>query len=69
MDIEDYNDEINIIKHIAIVNGYNSKIIDKIIHKHANKLKWSDKVKDKTQYVAARYTNILPCLLYTSRCV
>ena len=48
MDIEDYNDEINIIKHIAIVNGYNSKIIDKIKYKHANKLKRSDKVKHKT---------------------
>ena len=47
------------------MNGYNSKSIDKIIYKHANKLKRSDKIKDKTQYVAARYTNILPTVSYT----
>ena len=34
------------------------------MYKNANKLKRSDKVKDKTQYVSARYTNILPNILH-----
>ena len=34
MNTEDYNDEVNTVKHIAIKNGYKSEMVDKIIYKH-----------------------------------
>ena len=35
---EDHKNEVDIIKHIAIANGYKSNIIDKIINKKQNRL-------------------------------
>ena len=57
MNTEDYNDEVNTIKHIAIKNGYKSEIVDKIIYKHPKKLNSKNVAKCKTQYDSAIYTN------------
>ena len=35
---EDHKNEVEIIKHIAIANGYKCNIIDKIINKKQNRL-------------------------------
>ena len=32
MNTEDYKEEYDIIKHIALKNGYNTEIVDKMIH-------------------------------------
>ena len=57
MDIEDYNDEINIIKHIAIVNAVSYTHLD--VYKR----------QVSTHLPLALCTHICCCLLYTSRCV
>ena len=61
LDKEDYNKEINILKHIAKANGYKSSIIDRLIYKHKNKIS-KHNYNDKT-FVAANYTNILPDII------
>ena len=35
---KDYKDEYNVIKHIALRNGYNIEIVDKMIHKQLRKI-------------------------------
>ena len=35
---EDYMNEIQIIKHMAIVNGYNSGMVEQLIKKHSKKM-------------------------------
>ena len=66
--INEYNDELNIIKHIAIANGYKPNIIDQLIHKHKNKNKnmiHNSNIDTNIKFAAANYTNILPdTLLY-----
>ena len=62
MDQNDYQNELNIIKHIAYVNGYNPTIIDKL---HTKKLKKkNNNTKNVTptenKYTSITYTNILP---------
>ena len=53
-----YNNEIHTLKHIAIVNGYNSNIIDKLINKHKN-----FKSKPESEYISATYGNHTPFIL------
>ena len=61
MNTEDYKDESNVIKHIALRNGYKIEIVDKIIRKQLRKINGdNNKAKNKTQYVSALYTNLLP---------
>ena len=64
MDITDYTDELNTIKYIAIDNGYNSNIINTLIHKHKQKLNNShNEFKNNKKFVSSIYTNIIPDLL------
>ena len=57
---EDYRDEVNIIKYIAVKNGYKSNMIDNLIRKHRYKQNKMKTDKDKVQFVSAEYTNVLP---------
>jgi len=57
---EDYEQEVNTIKSIAISNGYKSSIIDKIINKQKNKI--TNRPNDdqvKPVYVSAEYGVVL----------
>lgn len=56
MDPNDYNEEVNIIKHIAISNGYNSGLIDKLINKHKNR---SNRTTTQKTYISAEYGTFL----------
>jgi len=64
--INDYKEEINIIKSIALSNGYNTNIIDKLIIKHKNnintRLSPINENNNKT-YIAGNYTNNVPNIL------
>ena len=42
----DFNDEVNTIKHIAIINGYSS-IIKKLISRHHKKISSKNNISDK----------------------
>ena len=53
---DDYNNELNIIKHIALANGYKSHIVDRIINKKQNKPINIDVSKEKVnKYIAIEY--------------
>ena len=56
--------ETNIIKSIGIANGYNSKVIDRLIRKHSliinNKWKLVNTVKEDNSFIATEYTNMTP---------
>ena len=56
---EDHKNEVDIIKHIAIANGYKSNIIDKIINKKQNRLINIDVPKEKVKYIAIEYGKML----------
>ena len=71
--IEDYIEELNTIKVIALNNGYNERIIDNILKKQ--KKKKSNTIKNETKdinnrnenletkarkYIAAPYTHFMP---------
>lgn len=52
----DFTEETAIIKYIAVSNGYNSSIVDKLIFKHRNKQHKIDQNKrDKNKFVSAEY--------------
>lgn len=53
----DYNDEVNILKHIAVVNGFHSSLIDKLIAKHLRKTQVT--VSKQKTYVSADYGTFL----------
>ena len=53
-----YNNEIHRLKHTAIVNGYNSNIIDNLINKHKK-----FKIKLEKIYISATYGNYTPFTL------
>ena len=55
---DNYNIEVSTIKHIAIANGYNSNIVEKLIFKHKNRSS-----KPETKYVSAIYGNHTPFVL------
>ena len=56
---EDHKNEVEIIKHIAIANGYKSNIIDKIINKKQNRLINIDVPKEKVKYITIEYGKML----------
>ena len=59
MDIDDFNNEINIIKQIAKNNGYNIRLINQLIKKHKNKknnLNTTSQNSCKTTYICSLYT-------------
>ena len=35
---DDFHDELNVIKYIAVANGYNSLTIDKLLRKHEKRM-------------------------------
>ena len=51
---DDYNSELNIIKHIALANGYKSHIVDRLINKKQNKPINID-VSKENKYIAIEY--------------
>lgn len=53
MDQVDYNNEVTTIKHIAVANGYDSSIVDGLIHKH--KLRNTNDVGPRQTYVVTNY--------------
>jgi hypothetical protein len=57
MDPQDYETEVNIIKYIAVANGYESKMIDEIIcrKKNKNKNKPSNSNQNQPQFVSVEY--------------
>lgn len=57
MKSSDYNEEINILKHIAVMNGFNSNLIDKLIAKHLMKSPY--KLKEQKTYISADYGSSL----------
>ena len=60
---QDYTDELNTIKYIAIKNGYNPNLIDTLHKRIKNK-------NNKTQNtINTQHSKYITCLLYTSRCV
>lgn len=53
-----YNKELNIIKHIAIANGYKSNMIDRLIAKKKNKRPVDNNLqKEKKKYVCVEYSH------------
>lgn len=68
---EDYICELNIIKQIAINNGYKHTFIDKMLKKHKKRLlnkKEAIQAKHlkhniEKRYIAAKYTSIMPKIL------
>lgn len=60
---EDFNEELNIIKHIAVANGYNGTIVDKLFKKHQLKRKHNNNKKEQVKYVSTTYDNFTPKIL------
>lgn len=61
---EDYDQEVNIIKQIALNNGYKPIIIDRMIMKHKKRLE--NKIKNNKihkKYLSANYTGLMPNIL------
>ena len=69
MSIEDYNDVIKILKHIAVNNGYKSTIIDNLINKHKKKAKiinnplYNSDLNKKKKFISAEFSNFIPKIL------
>jgi hypothetical protein len=55
IDPQDYENEVNIIKHIADANGYASKMIDEIICRKKNKNKNKISNQNQPQFVSVEY--------------
>lgn len=56
MSDNDYKEEVNIIKYIAVANGFNSSLIDNLIYKHSNK---TSKAPNQKHYISAKYGSSL----------
>jgi len=57
MDQTDYEEEVSIIKFIAVANGYKSSIVDNLIIKHKNRASKTENVERK--YVSSEYGLVL----------
>ena len=55
MNTEDYKEEYNIIKHIALKNGYNTEIVDKMIHKQLRKINGDNNKAKKKHNTSQHY--------------
>ena len=62
LDPFDYAEEVNVIKHIAVANGYHSSLIERLIHKHKYKTKKPCLDKTNMKYISVDYTNNLPMI-------
>jgi hypothetical protein len=54
---------LNILRHIAVSNGYNINIIDKLIAKHKIKNRVRpihDDINNTNKYISIQYTSLLP---------
>ena len=61
---EDFQDEINIIKFIAVKNGYKSEMINKLLRKYKNtQNKNVETDKNKSTFIFAVYTNLVPNII------
>lgn len=67
---EDRLEEINTIKYIAIANGYNSSVVDKIIKRQSSRIRnynGSKLVKvgreNNNKFIATEYNNVLPRII------
>ena len=58
MEPSDYEEELNIIKQIAVANGYKSSTIDKLIYKQQKKKKHQLLPNDNIKYLSTTYGNI-----------
>ena len=57
-------DELKVLKHIAVSNGYNVNIIDKLISKHKNKTKITNStLHNADRYISVEYTSLLPNII------
>ena len=55
---DDYIDELNTIKYIAEVNGYQSSMIERLLRKHKKKNVISTRNKNnKVKFISTKYTN------------
>jgi hypothetical protein len=55
MSDNDYKEEINTIKYIAVSNGYKSKMVDKLIYQHQNKNKTPSMISEKINFTSTEY--------------
>ena len=64
---KDRVEDTNIIKSIAVANGYNGEIVDKLVRKHSVKInsksRLTDTAKKDTKFVVTEYTNVLPVIV------
>lgn len=64
---KDRLEKTNMIIRIAIVNGYNCEIIDKLIRKHSvkinNKSKSAGPLKKDIKFISTEYTNVLSVII------
>ena len=62
--INDFRDDLNTIKYIAVANGYNSLTIDKLLTKHErSKLKPRINSNTQTNVISTNYTKFMPKIL------
>ena len=63
---EDYREELSTIKYIAMANGYNSVIVDRLVKKQKKNLhRNNNETHNRVQkYIATEYTNLLPNTIY-----
>ena len=56
---EDREKEINIIKHIAVKNGYRSAIVDDILHRHIRKTSLPRPPKEPKKFIKCDFNNVI----------
>ena len=57
MDPTNHKEELDIIKHIAVANGYRSSLIEHLIHKHKYRTNNAHRIQKNATYMAIDYTN------------
>ena len=61
---DDFLDELNNVKYIALANGYNNSLVDNLLKKHKNRRLKPQLGKDaKPTFVATTHTDIMPKIL------
>lgn len=56
---ENHNKEINLIKHIAVSNGFHSNMIDKLISKFKNRIPKTENEESKRKFICIEYSQTL----------
>ena len=64
LDDNDFRDELNVIKYIAVANGYSSLTIDKLLRKHEKRM-LKPRINSNTQkiFISTNYTSFMPKVL------